>query len=143
MNAAIGGLAALNVAVVGAAGNQGGDACIYSPASSALAIIVAASDYNDAWFSLSNSGTCVGIIAPGSYILSTFIGSDTSVAAMTGTSMAAPHVTGVVALYLSMNPTLTVSQLKLILGVTSTRGVVSNVPADGTPDLFLYSLAYF
>ncbi|KGG50865.1 serine peptidase [Mitosporidium daphniae] len=143
LNAAISDLEALNVAVVAAAGNSRSDACMYSPSSSTSAIVVAASDYNNAWFAMSNFGSCVDMIAPGSYITSTFIGSNRSVAAMTGTSMAAPHVTGVVALLLSMNPTLTVSQLKLILTITCTNGIVSGIPIGRTPNRFLYSLATF
>lgn len=133
-------LESINVAIVGAAGNDGSDACMYSPSSSASVITVAASDFNDLWFSISNFGSCVDIIAPGAYIMSTFIGSTSSIALMSGTSMATPHVTGVVALFLSMNPNLTVTQLKYLLTVTSTKGAISNIPNGATPNSFLYSL---
>jgi serine protease len=52
--------------------------------------------------SWSNSGRCVDIWAPGKSILSTENGGGTTT--MTGTSMAAPHVGGTGALYLSSKP---------------------------------------
>jgi subtilisin family serine protease len=49
----------------------------------------------------SNNGRCVDIMAPGEAILSTYSSADNAAAYMSGTSMAAPHVAGVKALWLS------------------------------------------
>ena len=62
----------------------------------------AAIDSNDNEASWSNFGPCVDIWAPGVSILSTRIKGGTTT--MSGTSMAAPHVGGAGAVYLSLNP---------------------------------------
>ena len=89
-----------------AAGNDGADACNYSPARAGAGTnngiaTVAATDSNDKETSWSNYGKCVDIWAPGASILSTKSGGGTTT--MSGTSMAAPHVGGGGALYLSSN----------------------------------------
>ncbi len=61
----------------------------------------------------SSSGKNVNIYAPGDNIFSTVL--DNGYDYKSGTSMAAPHVTGVAALMLSVNPNLTARQLKSII----------------------------
>ena len=85
------------VVVVVAAGNSGADACWFSPAREPTAITVGASDIGDWSASFSNYGICVDIFAPGVNILSTLPNEGT--AYYSGTSMACPHVAGVVARY--------------------------------------------
>ncbi len=85
-----------------AAGNSGANACNYSPARAGThngVMTVAATDSKDQEASWSNYGSCVDIWAPGVSILSTRKGGGTTT--MSGTSMAAPHVAGTGALYLS------------------------------------------
>ncbi|KAI9262322.1 peptidase S8/S53 domain-containing protein [Phascolomyces articulosus] len=89
----------LGIHVTIAAGNYGEDACKYSPGSTPGAITVGATDPDDSIASYSNFGQCVDIFAPGTDIVS--IWNDDDEHTMTGTSMAAPHVTGVMALFLS------------------------------------------
>ncbi|MFA6956256.1 MAG: FG-GAP-like repeat-containing protein [Thermoanaerobaculia bacterium] len=74
-------------------------------------ITVAATDYRDRLAAFSNYGpNTVHLGAPGANIVSTYsYGGYTS---LSGTSMAAPHVSGVAALLLSKSPTLTTAEVK-------------------------------
>ncbi|CUS13618.1 unnamed protein product [Tuber aestivum] len=72
------------------------NACQFSPASAPNAITVGASDTNDTLASFSNNGCCVDIHAPGVEVLSAWITSRTATNTFSGTSMAAPHVAGLV-----------------------------------------------
>jgi serine protease len=84
---------------VAAGNNNNPNACNYSPARAPSASTVGADTYNDAKASYSNSGSCVDFWAPGSLILSTWIGSNSATNTISGTSMAAPHVAGVACLF--------------------------------------------
>jgi cerevisin len=109
-----------------AAGNDGEDACGYSPASVKTAISVGASSSDDTFAYFSNTGNCVSIIAPGVDILSTYIGSNNATQIMSGTSMASPHVAGLMALYLGSAP-FTPAQLKARLLKDSIAGRITGV----------------
>jgi subtilisin family serine protease len=126
-----------------AAGNASEDACNWEPARTPEAITVGASVIGDARASFSNYGRCVDLYAPGASIVSAWIndswGSDGSYTRpASGTSMAAPHVAGVVALFLEANPTASPAQVHSAILANATPDAVSDVPS-GTTKL-LYSL---
>lgn len=81
-------------------------------------ISVAATDDEDQLAYFSNYGfTSVDVAAPGRAIYSTLPGD--GYGSKNGTSMAAPHVTGIVALLLAENPDLTPEEIKSVLIATS------------------------
>ena len=101
------------------------NSCNQSPARVAEGITVGASDINDAKASFSNFGTCVDLHAPGVNITSSWATSDTATNTISGTSMASPHVAGVAALFLQLNPTATPTVVQQTIKDLSTKGVVT------------------
>jgi thermitase len=67
----------------------------------------------------SGYGTSLDVVAPGENILSTLPNNETGL--MSGTSMATPYVSGVAALLLSVNPTLTGQRVRDIIESTCTK----------------------
>lgn len=112
------------VTYVVAAGNDNANACNYSPARTAGTITVGATASNDYRASFSNYGGCVDIFAPGVGITSAWRTSNTATNVLNGTSMAAPHVTGVVALYLQNNPSATPATVRSTIFSVATSGIV-------------------
>ena len=135
LNQAVTNSVAAGVVYAIAAGNDGLNACNYSPASTPTAITVGATDINDGFAYFSNTGSCVDINAPGVNITSAWIGGTTATNTISGTSMATPHVAGTVALYLQVNPTATAAQVDAALKANAST---TSVPA-GTTNKFLYS----
>ena len=127
---------AAGIPVVVAAGNNGGDACSQSPARAPRAVTVAATDAGDARPSWSNGGSCVDLFAPGVDVRSASNDSNTATEANSGTSMAAPHVAGVVARHLQRLPKSTPAQVATALTSTATASVVKD--PLGSPNRLLY-----
>ena len=105
-----------------------------SPAHAAGAITVGAHDQAGAFASFSNRGPGIDILAPGVDILSTHsdaTGENSGLSMMSGTSMAAGHVSGAAALVLQANPQATPAQVAAAL-VGSARPPAIGVPAGTT-----------
>lgn len=124
-----------------AAGNDNADSCNYSPAAAEKAVTVGASALDDSRAYFSNYGKCNDIFAPGLSILSTWIGSKYATNTISGTSMASPHIAGLLAYYLSLQPAsdseyavaaITPKKLKENLINIATVGALSDVPSGTT-----------
>ena len=122
-----------------AAGNDNADSCNYSPAAADQAVTVGASTFSDERAYFSNYGKCNDIFAPGLNILSTWIGSEHAVNTISGTSMASPHIAGLLAYMLSLQPAsdsayavadITPKKLKANLISIATTGALSDVPSN-------------
>jgi subtilisin family serine protease len=113
------------------------DACRFSPARVPGAITVSATDKADRKAGFANYGACVDLFAPGVDIASAWFTADNAGNTISGTSMAAPHVAGVVAKQLQGNGALTPAQVASTLRSTATPNVVKN--AKTTNPLLLFT----
>jgi len=138
LNEAVRSLIADGLIVVAAAGNQNRDACLYSPGSETSAITVAAIDMADTRASYSNFGPCVDIFAPGSDVVGAWVGPPNTYRSSSGTSNAAPIVTGIIATFLQANPNMTQQQAEQKLIENATRNAVYNI-GTGSVNLLAYS----
>ena len=122
-----------------AAGNDNADSCNYSPAAAENAVTVGASTLADERAYFSNFGKCNDIFAPGLNILSTWVGSKYATNIISGTSMASPHICGLLAYMLSLQPAkdsayavaeITPKELKASIMSIATEGALTDVPSD-------------
>ncbi|AWI26927.1 S8 family peptidase [Flavobacterium pallidum] len=125
-----------NVSLVVSTGNQNGT--IQYPAKYNSTIAVGATDSNDVrsnpffWSATSGSnfGPEIDVVAPGNFIYGLDYASDTQYGYYWGgTSQAAPHVAGVISLMLSVNPDITVNEIRQIL-MQSSEDQVGDVLHD-------------
>lgn len=125
------------IVVVVSAGNDGADASTYSPAHVEDALTVGAYDHKDRFSErFSNYGPVVDLLAPGHEIVSlphekTDAQKNWRII-MSGTSMAAPHVSGAAAVYLAQNPNATPAEVAAALK-GGAQGGITGVPS-GTTD---------
>ncbi|MFC5151050.1 S8 family peptidase [Streptomyces amakusaensis] len=132
----------ISYAVAAGNGNALGqpqNACNYSPARVTEAITVGATDSSDRRASFSNFNNCLDLFAPGVSVTSAWRTNDTATNTISGTSMAAPHVAGVAALYLTSNPSATPAQVRDAIVNNATNDKVQD-PRTGSPNKLLYSL---
>ncbi|KAF7508456.1 hypothetical protein GJ744_009169 [Endocarpon pusillum] len=122
-----------------AAGNDNSDSCNYSPAAAKKAVTVGASTLSDERAYFSNFGKCNDIFAPGLNILSTWKGSKYATNTISGTSMASPHICGLLAYFLSLQPSkdsgyavgdLTPSKMKATMLAIATVDALTDVPSN-------------
>ena len=136
VNNAVRALVQSGVTTVVAAGNSNADACNYSPASELDAVTVGTTANTDARASFSNWGSCVDIFAPGSSITAPWIGSNTALRTISGTSMASPHVCGATALYLGHDNSLSPDDVLQKMLDDSIDGTITDVRSP--TNRFLY-----
>jgi hypothetical protein len=163
-----------NIVLVQAAGNQSPDynvsqpqnlrdACDWSFGGPYPGVIVAAGmdEYDGRWTRRpatdpdddrycgsdcgSNAGSCVDVWAPSSHVISSEMSGDDLACILSGTSMAAPHTAGVVAIYLQSNPTATVAQVERALRSRGTWGALqsnsgnANYIGNGSDNVLIHS----
>ena len=137
-----------------AAGNEGTNACLSSPASAKNAITVGSTDSKDRVSEFSNTGSvfhssirfsneligrCLDMFAPGSEVTS--LGINGSVKVKSGTSFSSPYVAGVLAQYWSCNPDLSPKDVTSMLKKSGTKGSVKGLGwFSFSPNLLVYSL---
>jgi len=138
LNLAVNNLVAVaNVATAVAAGNSNANACLSSPSSAVNAVIVGATQINDVRAPWSNFGPCLDLFAPGMNIASDWFTSNVATAVLSGTSMAAPHVAGVLAQVRQWAPAATAAAVQANVVGQATLGVVGAAGA-GSPNRLLY-----
>jgi subtilisin family serine protease len=106
------------IVLIAAAGNAGPDSPPLYPAADPDVIAVTATDSHDGLFKMSNRGEYIAIGAPGVDILAA--APVESYQIITGTSVAAAHVSGVVALLLESKPSLKPKDIRTVLTASAT-----------------------
>ncbi|KAM7184443.1 subtilisin-like proteinase Mp1 [Naviculisporaceae sp. PSN 640] len=143
-NAAVSEAYNLGVLSIVAAGNDGIDAREVSPASAPQAITVGAIDVFNTRPYWSNYGEAVDIFAPGVDVLSCWNDDDESAVLLEGTSMATPHVSGLVLYLRALDEKTGLGRVRAVEDVVKvvkswgTQGVVLD-GGEGSPNLLAYN----
>lgn len=134
--------------IVASAGNEGktlsGDSVLY-PAKYDSVIAVSALSSSTQKLTESSQGPAVEVTAPGYNIPSTyprnldvFDGNQNGYTSLSGTSMAAPHVTGILALYQERFPDASNQKLRQLLQLTA-----QDIGMPGRDEIFGYGIATY
>lgn len=119
--------------VVFASGNVNRNGVDYPGSFDSRLLVVGATTTSDRKVSFSSYGSSLDVVAPGVDILSTV--PNNGIEYMSGTSMAAPHVSAVAALILSINSDLAGSEVVRIIESTAQKvGGYSYVTTSGRPN---------
>jgi oryzin len=121
-----------------ASGNENVNAGGVSPASAPNALTVGAIGSSWTEGDYSNYGTSVDILAPGTNVLSSYIGSNTATGTLTGTSMATPHVVGLALYLMALENITTPAAVTARIKALGTSGKVSGLKS-GSPNLIAYN----
>ncbi|TFK31791.1 serine protease [Crucibulum laeve] len=132
---AVASLTSAGIHVAVAAGNSNADASTSSPARAPSANTVGASTIADARASFSNFGSVVDIFAPGQNVISSWIGSTTATNNISGTSMATPHIAGLIAYLIALQGNVTPAAMTTKLKSLSLKGVITGLPSGTLNDL--------
>ncbi|KAJ9083280.1 hypothetical protein DSO57_1036238 [Entomophthora muscae] len=125
LNSAVRAAKAAGFVVVVAAGNANVDACTVSPASETSVLTVGATNLFDSKAGFSNWGRCLDVFAPGENILSAWNNGRTRY--LSGTSMAAPHVSGMAAILINKANTNSHDRIANIILSSAKKNLVSNI----------------
>ncbi|KAI2782573.1 alkaline proteinase [Daldinia loculata] len=137
-NSAVNSAYSSGVLSVVAAGNSATDAGSTSPASAANAITVGAIDSSWRIASYSNYGSVVDVFAPGTDVLSSWIGGDSATNIISGTSMATPHVTGLSLYLIALEGLTTPAAVTSRIKALYTSGKLTGIPS-GTVNAVIYN----
>jgi hypothetical protein len=135
----------MNIPIVVAAGNYKKNACTMSPCNIPRCITVGATNDQDARAPYSNYGSCVDIFAPGSSMMVATSGEKSTsnrpsvrgYSIASGTSLAAPMVSGVIALLLQNNNSMTGDDAWKELERLAAKGVLREDTLNHSPNLLL------
>lgn len=105
-----------NVVIIAATGNFGEGKLMY-PAAFDNVIAVGATDMYDNLWDGSNYGSKIDVVAPGVDIITTGVDGEYSI--WTGTSVAAPHVSSIAGMLLSIKPDMNPAQIDMVIKKTS------------------------
>ncbi|KAM6496390.1 serine protease [Amanita muscaria] len=136
IDSAVASLTGNGVHVVAAAGNDGVDASNTSPARAPSALTVAASNITDTRADFSNYGAPIKVFAPGVNVTSTWIGSHNATETIDGTSMAAPHISGLVAYFIALEGNLPPADMITKVQALAVPDIVKD-PGAGTVNNYL------
>lgn len=118
------------IPVVTASGNTDDNAGGYSPARVKAALTVGAIDSTYSHWTRSCAGSSVDLLAPGVDITSTWVNSNAGTTTLSGSSMAAPQVAGLVAYHLSLYPKLRVRSINRRIKQKGTPNLVKGMPIN-------------